>query len=199
METPEPVSALPITGIRSTAKAVQEKIYRYPPFKEEREIRLLKIETIPGTGQEYNFTLSHTTIDQAPAYETLSYVWGPNFRDRSFIFHDGCVLRITKNLELAIYEVAPHCSTGYLWVDQICINQDDIEEKNEQVKLMGLIYGSSAQVLIWLGPIDLPPYAALDGICRVATECSPTSPRVPPIFNTLKIFCWATWPLKTMH
>jgi hypothetical protein len=38
-----------------------------------------------------------------------------------------------------------------LWVDALCINQADIEERDEQVKKMGSIYSKARQVVIWLG------------------------------------------------
>jgi hypothetical protein len=52
-----------------------------------------------------------------------------------------------------------------LWVDAICINQDDIEERNRQVKLMAFIYSRALAVLVWLGrpvshPIELQEYQA---------------------------------------
>ncbi|RYP79954.1 hypothetical protein DL770_006429 [Monosporascus sp. CRB-9-2] len=43
-----------------------------------------------------------------------------------------------------------------LWVDAICINQGDIEERNEQVSMMRDIYSSSKRVLIRLGTVDEP-------------------------------------------
>lgn len=44
------------------------------------------------------------------------------------------------------------CSTGYIWIDQICINQQDDTERGHQIALMGEIYSSARQVLVWLGP-----------------------------------------------
>ena len=42
--------------------------------------------------------------------------------------------------------------TKSLWIDQICINQNNSDEKSVQVSIMGAIYRSAAQVTIWLGP-----------------------------------------------
>ncbi|KAK0713699.1 hypothetical protein B0T26DRAFT_620169, partial [Lasiosphaeria miniovina] len=52
----------------------------------------------------------------------------------------GAVLRINENLERVLVGVVRHCSTGYLWADQICINQADTAERNHQVQIMGQIY-----------------------------------------------------------
>jgi hypothetical protein len=40
----------------------------------------------------------------------------------------------------------------FLWVNAICINQDDVRERNDQVSLMDDIYGKAQQKLVWLGP-----------------------------------------------
>ena len=56
---------------------------------------------------------------------------------------DGIIFDVTRNLEVAlqhlIYEIGP----GGLWVDLVCINQQDDEEKGEQVQLMKFIYESA--------------------------------------------------------
>lgn len=41
-----------------------------------------------------------------------------------------------------------------LWIDSICINQEDVEERNSQVKIMGDIYKNASTVVIWLGASD---------------------------------------------
>ncbi|KAK0616470.1 heterokaryon incompatibility protein-domain-containing protein [Immersiella caudata] len=41
---------------------------------------------------------------------------------------------------------------AYLWVDALCIDQNNLAEKSLQVGMMGSIYGSAERVLIWLGP-----------------------------------------------
>lgn len=73
--------------------------------------------------------------------KTLSYVWDTGIRDRVLISSEGCALYATENLERAVSEVSMHCSTGYIWIDQIWIDQDNVIERNEQVQNIGLIYG----------------------------------------------------------
>jgi len=45
--------------------------------------------------------------------------------------------------------------TGYLWIDQLCINQDDHEERSVQVAMMSQIYRNAAWLLVWLGPSSM--------------------------------------------
>jgi hypothetical protein len=58
---------------------------------------------------------------------------------------------ITARLMAALSYIARECKTGYIWIDQICINQSDIKERGQQVTLMGQIYSSCSVVLVWLG------------------------------------------------
>lgn len=66
------------------------------------------------------------------------------------IICDGRAIMVTQNLHNALNAVAQLYS-GYLWVDQLCINQDDIRERNAQVALMGQLYRNASQVVVWLG------------------------------------------------
>jgi hypothetical protein len=125
-------------------------------------VRLLKIEIISDLNQEQQrVSLVHTKINEAPPYEALSYTWGSNVRDRILLLNGGITLDITENLESAILGVVRHCSTGFIWIDQTCVDQDADMERNEQVKNMGRIYSSCFQALVWLGLIDLPQCDAL--------------------------------------
>lgn len=116
-----------------------------------------------------------TTFDQAPAYETLSYVWGTTDRNKTVPLRNGKLLRITKLLKEALPFVETQCSTGYLWIDQICIDQDDRSERGQQVKLMGQIYTSCCRVLVWLGQMHSTGIGGIDpglpeGTYRIKTH-----------------------------
>ncbi|XXG93998.1 hypothetical protein Hte_000249 [Hypoxylon texense] len=84
-------------------------------------------------------------------YETISYVWGDP-SNTSLIEVDGENIAITKNLEAALRRIRlPETRT--LWVDQICINQEDNKEKANQIPLMRQIYSKTKQCLLWFGEI----------------------------------------------
>ena len=104
-------------------------------------------------GQLLHYT--HHTSTQA--YEALSYCWG-NPRQTSknglYIKDDNgeisCV-PVTPDLEAALRHLrSPHL-TRILWVDAICINQQHLAEKTEQVARMSKIYEGASRVLVWLG------------------------------------------------
>jgi hypothetical protein len=51
---------------------------------------------------------------------------------------------------------------GHLWIDALSINQGDIQERCEQVKLMSSIYQTATKVVVWLGPEDHTTAKAID-------------------------------------
>lgn len=85
-----------------------------------------------------------------PEYEALSYIWGDNSVPR-YIKLDSKVLQVTPNLYEALLALRLESQPRHLWVDAICINQCDTDERNQQVTLMGDIFRNACRVLIWLG------------------------------------------------
>jgi len=130
---------------------MQNLFFNYQRLDTPSSFRLLQIERPDDTNAPCHYSLIQTTFDQAPLYETLSYVWGTSDRGEMMTLRNGKFLRITRLLKEALAFVEKQCSTGYLWIDQICIDQDDMNERGHQVKLMGQIYTSCSRVLVWLG------------------------------------------------
>ena len=84
------------------------------------------------------------------AFDALSYVWGyADVKER--IRMDGKIIEVTLNLEAALRRVRNTEKAELLWVDALCINQWDVEEKNIQVMRMKDIYTRCRRVLVWLG------------------------------------------------
>jgi len=67
------------------------------------------------------------------------------------IFIHGILLGITKSLDIAIRHLRHESEPIVVWIDQICINQNDPAEKTSQVQLMSLIYQRAYNTVIWLG------------------------------------------------
>lgn len=83
-------------------------------------------------------------------YEALSYCWETGERPHS-VSLGGKALSVTKNLNMALKYLRDPQLKRALWIDAICINQEDIAEKNKQIPLMGQIYAQASQVIVWLG------------------------------------------------
>jgi hypothetical protein len=184
--------------------------YSYQLLESATSFRLLKVDWKLGTTaralREPLFSLFHTTTKAAPRYDTVSYVWGPPHRTKELWLQDGTAILITEALEAALPHITIH-STGYLWIDQICINQDDIVERGHQVSIMGQIYAECACVLIWpghvrsLGTLLTPICNELDGILADAVRTDEEKTRLKNLIRrladpatapeTLTHQCWA--------
>jgi len=86
-------------------------------------------------------------------YKALSYCWGPNDTTHR-VFIGGAAMAITSSLDSALRHFRHREEPIIIWIDQICINQSDTDEKSEQVQMMALVYSQAEQVLVWLGPAD---------------------------------------------
>ncbi|KAF2133115.1 HET-domain-containing protein, partial [Dothidotthia symphoricarpi CBS 119687] len=92
--------------------------------------------------------LYHT--DSTMEYEALSYTWGNP--DKAFeIVMNGTRMPVTKNLFLALRYLRHPSQDRILWIDAICINQEDNKERGHQVQQMASIYKRAERVVIWLG------------------------------------------------
>jgi len=95
-----------------------------------------------------------------PEYEALSYTWASELPSTkanvssSAISGRGFVAEIELggNLASALKHIRHEDKSRVLWIDAICINQKDDEERNFQVKRMGNIYSFARRVIVWLGP-----------------------------------------------
>ena len=89
-------------------------------------------------------------LETAPVYEALSYTWGDS-RKECGISCGSESIAITTNLATALVQLRNTDQPRTLWIDQICINQNDVHERNKQVALMHEIYSKAENVVIWLG------------------------------------------------
>ncbi|KAL8724013.1 MAG: hypothetical protein Q9181_007026 [Wetmoreana brouardii] len=92
----------------------------------------------------------NTEASNENAYEALSYVWGST-EGMQHIICDGRRLPITQDLETALRHFRDESVSRRLWIDQICINQGDLDERSAQIRNMGNIYRSAKRVVVWLG------------------------------------------------
>ncbi|KAH7252746.1 heterokaryon incompatibility protein-domain-containing protein, partial [Fusarium tricinctum] len=134
------------------------------------QIRLLKIlSTHPDVSCELNIT----ELDGQAEFNALSYVWGdPSVTETIYV--NGNKVQVTTNLASALRHTPHHLDESKntagkrIWVDAICINQDDGAEKTHQVSTMGRIYSQSGIVLCWLGLPTDSIVAAIDAVETVA-------------------------------
>jgi hypothetical protein len=154
--------------------------YTYERLPSNTFIRLLKVLE-PSPDGNVNCALTVHELRNSPKYRALSYTWGPPSdlaserhvtADRSYpITCNGETLIITKNLLDALSSMQRTrltTSEDYLWIDAICINQDDEDEKGSQVYMMFDIYKTATSVIVWLGEADEDTSMALGILPSVA-------------------------------
>ncbi|KAI1387159.1 heterokaryon incompatibility protein-domain-containing protein [Hypoxylon trugodes] len=109
------------------------------------------IELIPGKWEDpLKCSLEQFTLDRPVSYRALSYAWGSS-ATTSPIQANGVEMQITKNLETALKNLREEAFAVTLWVDALCINQNDLDERQAQVQIMRDIYSCAASVVVFLG------------------------------------------------
>ena len=124
--------------------------YRYSPLKHEQDIRLLYL--LPGHARApLSCTLRIVSLSELPDYEAVSYTWGePIFSALIECFSKG-QLPITENLSKALFHLRLANRLRVLWIDAICINQQDLDERSHQVTLLRDTFQRAKKVIVWLG------------------------------------------------
>lgn len=147
---------------RRSSIRVNHRIVEYAPAQTiykslnpyENEFRLLRIDNLdsccPST------TLHTFSLDAAPEYYALSYHWGSTSRPLPVTIN-GHHRKVTKNLSIALHQLydlkvkVRLDRDAYFWIDALCINQEDFEERNHQVTNMRTIYSQAEAVYISVG------------------------------------------------
>ena len=135
------------------------ELYSYQPIRsDEGEVRFLTLA--PKSSGSLTITLWKATLNPSdpPEFDALSYVWGDSqSRADIQITEEGddssytTVLSVTQALAEALPYLQLETRSRNLWIDAICINQDDLDERAAQVKRMVDIYSSAIRLEIWLG------------------------------------------------
>ena len=132
------------------------------------DIRLLTV--VHHDGAAAILRLETHPRDRAPDYDALSYAWGED-TSTSFTLCNGFQLSIRSNLfdALPLIHKARPAPRRPLWIDAICLNQEDAEEKADHVPLMGIIYERATRTLVWLGQAADDSDLAMDNLSELRT------------------------------
>ena len=123
------------------------------------EIRLLHL--LPGEdGDTISCHLTSATVHLAE-FDALSYTWGERSDGHAINLNGISGFSVTDNLFAALRRLRRTTTTRTLWVDAVCIDQADLDERAQQVKTMCAIYQGATRVLIWLGDADEPAMTKL--------------------------------------
>lgn len=138
--------------LKVTTKAVAPRIDPAMMRSSDREIRLLHL--LPGEGDDaIRCTTRVVSLNEHPDFETVSYVWGDRTGEET-IDVSGDSIQVTKNLHAGLLRLRHSTTERTLWIDQICINQWDLQEKAAQVALMRDIYKQCTRCVTWMGELS---------------------------------------------
>ncbi|KAH8678852.1 heterokaryon incompatibility protein-domain-containing protein [Tricladium varicosporioides] len=143
-------------------------------------IRLLRFKAASYLRDDLSCTVEYCSLDDQPQYEALSYTWGRSFEgtrgykwawqelmnegrpEPTFpLYIDGVdgrrkLYQIGISLDEALRHIKSHAryesQDMVIWIDAICIDQRNEEEKNWQVQQMRRVYSQADRVVVWLGP-----------------------------------------------
>ncbi|KAI0517557.1 heterokaryon incompatibility protein-domain-containing protein [Xylaria bambusicola] len=147
--------------------------FQYPPLPKPDAIRLLILKP-RGFYDQLTGILESVTFSERPKYLALSYTWESRQPDTHGLPLDELTLNghdipIKRNLALALRYLRSENHPLPLWIDAVCIDQGNIDERNDQVALMASIYSRATAVITWLGFMTgdeirylYPPHYAVD-------------------------------------
>lgn len=135
-------------------------LYQYHTLPTKDSIRIVVLD--PADNHEAPLTctifirgrpeLLQSTDSHINNYEAISYAWGTPTFTKSLICDKTSFLKITPNVDSLLRSVRKPHKCRNLWIDAISLNQADLDEKSQQVPLMGNIYHQASKVIVWLGP-----------------------------------------------
>ena len=143
--------------------------FQYPPLGAATHIRVLEI--LPeNPNSDICFRLREKELGNGDIYYALSYAWGPPKFTHKIHSAEGFI-DVTENLWEALRRYREVDNIKTLWVDAVCIDQANNQERSQQILLMRRIYSESKRVLIWLSlesPSILPAFEFIKRIVDLA-------------------------------
>ncbi|KAL8415482.1 hypothetical protein RB596_006186 [Gaeumannomyces avenae] len=140
----------------------------YQPLSQPRNIRLLKLLPAEDSTSMLQCTLAESVCLPDVQYEALSYVWGEQLPDTMQpIQLNGFPFNVGKNLGGALRQLRPQAGgPRLLWIDAVCIDQTNLQERAQQVAQMDHVYRTAANVIVWLGLEAGATAGAFDGLAH---------------------------------
>ena len=142
---------VPVQEPSSTSQA--PRAFTYQPLDPDRDtdsIRLVLIQPHTKDDDLLSCSLIHVKFAEKPRYNALSYMWGDE-AVKVDILLEGALFQVGQNLWDALHYLRGSGTQMPFWIDAICINQPDVEERNRQLAMMKWIYFRADTVVTWLG------------------------------------------------
>ncbi|CAI9627806.1 unnamed protein product [Alternaria burnsii] len=152
--------------------------YRYRSLQHDDSIRLLVLHpSLNGTDADpIRCTIQHAQLsDESLEYEAVSYTWGNAVQKQAIYFqHDTKELHVGQNCYNALRRLRRVHGDRLLWIDAICINQDNLQERASQVRIMDRVYDCASTVLVVLSETNTDRSALFEELAAADEELSLT-------------------------
>ncbi|KAF8847987.1 HET-domain-containing protein, partial [Acephala macrosclerotiorum] len=128
---------------------IAPQVYTYRSLSSNDSIRLFILN--PGCPEDpITGKLVHVFVPNCPQYEALSYCWGRDVKPHRITTDEGTI-PITSSLNYALLRLRFPDTSRTLWIDALCIDQTNNEEKSSQILLMPTIYSLATLTVVYLG------------------------------------------------
>lgn len=127
--------------------------YAYTPLGTQSDCtRFVQIEPAQSDDEPISCSLVQVAFGDRPKFDAVSYMWGDCERKEwhTILLH-GVDYAVGENLWDALHHLRRDCQGKLFWIDAICIDQDNLDERNLQVRMMDQIYFRAQTVIVWLG------------------------------------------------
>ncbi|GAB1315425.1 hypothetical protein MFIFM68171_05635 [Madurella fahalii] len=165
----------------SSTGTLGKKVYRYAELR-EGEFRL--VELLPARMSTIKCKVHHVSLRNPPPYTAVSYAWGDP-GDTAMLSLENIEIPVALSLHGALGALRHASRPLMVWIDALCIDQQNGAERTEQVHCMTDIYSNADTVAIWLGPEADDSDLATDILKRVAEEAD--NPQALLSFLTRKL------------
>lgn len=176
-------------------KDERDEIYASKPLPDSQHIRVLDIKPAKDFHEVVRGQLRVVPLgpfrrtENDEQYQTLSYSWGTFEKCRTMICDDRH-FTITDDLDHALRRIRQKIRpdgnfSQTIWIDAICINQNDLEEKSVQVSMMDQIYQNSIRLIVWLGETTV--------LTTEQVQVAIQSPKLPESSKTLSAISELPW------
>ncbi|KAK1660103.1 heterokaryon incompatibility protein-domain-containing protein [Colletotrichum godetiae] len=126
--------------------------FKHNSLRRSNEFRILRLRAQPCfSNSPVQCDIIHSTLDCPPSYRAVSHRWAPTGDEIQIILVDGAPFPVSTSIYDLLVELRRQRFSQLLWIDSICIDQANAEEKSRQVGLMREIFEEATSTIGWLG------------------------------------------------
>lgn len=156
-----------------------------PLDPERRQIRILHVQGSEHPDDDLKCDLEVVSLlsDPKPSFEAISYCWAEVLGTSHLIVDGKHVDNAPASAVKVLRRFRLRTDVRTFWIDAICIDQNNLDERSQQVALMGDVYGKSSLTLIWLGDEDEVSLQAMRAINMTRDQHIQDPSAAPPSYN----------------